>query len=82
MSGRVFGPEEKLTREEALRAYTALGAYLTFEEDSKGSLEPGKVADLIVLSADPLTVPDEAILDLDVLATYIDGQRVFSRPEG
>ena len=48
-------PAQALTREEALRCATIGGAYLTFDEDRKGSLEPGKLADLVVLSQDPLT---------------------------
>ena len=77
MSGQVYGEGEKLSRMEALRGYTTLGAYLTFEEDRKGTLEPGKLADMIVLSADPLTVPESAILNIDVLQTYLDGNLVY-----
>jgi len=77
MSGQVYGEAEKLSRMEALRGYTTLGAYLTFEEDRKGTLEPGKLADMIVLSANPLTVPESAILNIDVLQTYLDGNLVY-----
>jgi predicted amidohydrolase YtcJ len=77
MSGQVYGEGEKLSRIEALRGYTILGAYLTFEEDRKGTLEAGKLADMIVLSADPLTVPEEEILDINVLKTYLDGELVY-----
>jgi predicted amidohydrolase YtcJ len=77
MSGRVFGPSEAITIEEALTAYTRNGAWLSFEEDSKGSLEPGKWADFIVLEQDPLTMPIEDLLDLKVNRTYLAGERVF-----
>jgi len=77
MSGRVFGPQEKLSRFEALRGYTALGAYLTFEEDRKGSIEVGRMADMIVLSADPMTVPEDELMNIEVLQTYLNGNLVF-----
>ncbi len=56
-----FFPEQVMTREEALRSYTILNAYAAFEEDVKGSLSPGKYADIVVLSKDILTVPPEEI---------------------
>ena len=59
-----IAPEQALTRAEALRCATHNGAYLTFDEDKKGSLEPGKLADLAVLSADPLTVEEIDIRDI------------------
>jgi len=80
MSGRAFGTAEKMSRMEALRAYTIAGAYLTREETVKGTLEPGKLADFIVLSADPLTTPDEQILNITVLKTYLGGQLVHELP--
>ena len=79
MTGTVYGADEAITREEAIRAYTATGAYLNFEEDIKGSIEPGKFADMIVLSDDILSVTDEQIMDIQVLGTYIDGKLVYSR---
>jgi hypothetical protein len=66
---------------EALRAYTVRGAWLTREENDKGTLEPGKLADFIVLSADPLALAGEDILELAVLETWLGGQRVFSAAE-
>jgi len=78
MSGRVFGPGEKLTRLEALKGYTVQGAWLTWEENDKGTLEPGKLADFVVLSADPLTVADEDILTLKVLQTWLGGRQVYA----
>jgi predicted amidohydrolase YtcJ len=79
MTGTVYGPDEIISREEAIRAYTLLGAYLNFEEDVKGSLESGKFADMIVLSDDILTIDEESIMDIEVEQTYVDGQLVYSR---
>lgn len=79
MSGRVFGAQEKLSRMEALQAYTLKGAYLTREEQQKGSLTPGKLADFVVLSADPLAVADEDLLSIDVLQTYLGGKLVYKK---
>lgn len=79
MSGRVFGADEKLSIEEALRAYTRNGAYLTFEEDIKGTLEAGKLADFIVLSEDPRSLDPERLLELEVDATYLGGRLVYRR---
>lgn len=77
MSGRVFGAGEALTVEEALTAYTRNGAWLSFEEDSKGTLEAGKRADFVILAQDPLSIPAEELLDLTVERTYLGGKRVF-----
>lgn len=71
--------EQRLTREEALRLYTIHNAYLTFEEQHKGSLEPGKLADFVILNDDVLTCPEEAIADLTVSATYVGGKKVYPR---
>jgi len=76
-SGEVYGAGEALAIGEALRGYTRNGAWLTREEDIKGSIEPGKLADLIVLSVDPLTAPPESLLDARVLRTYLGGRLVF-----
>jgi len=78
-SGRVIAPEERLTREEALRAVTIDAAYVTFDEDRKGSLEPGKLADFVVLDADPLTVEEDAIKDIAAELTVVGGEIVFER---
>ena len=67
-----------LSREEALRGFTADAAYAAFMEDEVGSLVPGLRADFVVLSQDLMRVPPEAILDTRVLATYIDGERVYA----
>ena len=79
MSGQVYGPDEIITIEEAIRAYTLTGAYLNFEEDVKGSLEPGKFADMIVLSDDILTIDPERIMDIEVEQTYINGKLVYKK---
>ena len=79
MTGTVYGPDEAITMEEAIRGYTLTGAYLNFEEDIKGSLEPGKLADMIVLSEDLLTIDPDRIMEVEVEQTYVDGKLVFDR---
>jgi Predicted metal-dependent hydrolase with the TIM-barrel fold len=74
MTGAIYGVEEAITREEAIRAYTATGAYLNFEEDIKGTLESGKFAEMIVLSKEIMTITEEEIMDIDVSQTYVDGK--------
>ncbi|RDH76407.1 amidohydrolase [Mycolicibacterium moriokaense] len=76
-SGRVLGAEERLTVEQAIRAQTVDAAWQLFSDDVVGSIEVGKYADFVVLSADPRTVPAEDIADLDVRATYLAGRRVY-----
>lgn len=78
-SGEVVGPEERVSIEEAIRGYTEKAAYLSWEERSKGTLEAGKLADMIVLSADPLTVDPEAILGIKVDMTILGGKLVYER---
>ena len=73
----VVGAHERISREEALRIATINNAYATFEEDVKGSIEAGKLADFLVLSADFMTVPEEQILTMRPLATYVGGKKVF-----
>jgi predicted amidohydrolase YtcJ len=75
-----LAPEQAISRQEALRCATAGGAYLTFDEDKKGSLEPGKLADLAVLSADPLTVAEPAIRDIAADMTMVGGRIVYESP--
>jgi predicted amidohydrolase YtcJ len=72
--GTPFYPEQKMTREEALKAYTLNNAYAAFEESFKGSLTPGKLADITVLSRDILTIPDDSIPAVRVVYTIIGGQ--------
>ena len=70
-------PEESLTREQALRFYTANNAYLLFLEKITGTLEPGKLADFAILDTDLLTCKPEAIRETKVQATYLGGKRVY-----
>lgn len=81
MSGEVYGPEERITIEEAIRGYTANGAWLTFEEREKGTLEPGMLADLVVLSENILNTDPERILEVDVDMTIVDGVILYERPD-
>jgi predicted amidohydrolase YtcJ len=76
-SGVIVGPEERISPMDALKAVTIWGAYLYFEENEKGSIEPGKRADLAVLSANPLTVDDATIKDIKVLQTIKDGRTIY-----
>ena len=75
--GGVLGPDQGLTREEAIRGITLDSAYVSFEEDVKGSIEPGKYADFVVLSDDILTVPAEDIKDIEVETTVLAGNVVY-----
>lgn len=75
----VLGEAQCATPLEALKAVTAWAAYQNFEEDQKGTLEPGKLADLAVISANPLTVPPAALRDLYVVETVKDGRTVYLR---
>ena len=75
-SGRVIAPGQRFSREAALRSATLEGAYLTFEEGDKGSLEPGKLADLVVLSDNPLTCNAERIKDITAEVTIVGGRIV------
>ncbi len=78
-SGEPFFPEQRMTRQEALRSYTINNAYAAFEEHLKGSIEPGKLADLVVLSQDLLSVPAERIRDTRVEMTIVGGQIRYER---
>jgi len=77
--GTVYGAKEAISREEALRLYTTSAAHYTFEENIKGSIEPGKLADLVVLSDDLLTVPEGSIKDIRALTTIVGGKIVYQR---
>jgi predicted amidohydrolase YtcJ len=78
-TNRVIAPAQRLSRADALRAATVEGAYLMFEEDQKGSLEPGKLADLVVLSDDPMTCPEIRIRDITAELTIVGGRVVHER---
>ena len=80
-SGKVINPEERITVEEAIRAVTITPAYSTFEENLKGSIEPGKLADLVVLDGDILTVPSLEIRGIAVLRTMMGGEFVYVNPD-
>ncbi|MFN6164290.1 MAG: amidohydrolase [Planctomycetota bacterium] len=80
-SGQLLGPEERVTPYEGLLAITADAAYEYFEESSKGTLEAGKLADLVILDANPLKVRAEAIRDIHVLETVKAGKSVYQRSE-
>jgi predicted amidohydrolase YtcJ len=73
-----YEPEQRLTRYEALKSYTLDAAYSAFEEGIKGSLAPGKWADMVVLDRDILTCPEEEILGAKVLRTLKGGKTVFA----
>jgi predicted amidohydrolase YtcJ len=77
--GRSFYPEQRLSREEALRTYTLNGAYAAFQEDLLGSIKTGKLADITVLSQDILTVPEEEIQATEVLLTIVGGRVLFQK---
>ena len=72
--GSIFQPEQRLTREQALRSYTINNAFAAFEEDLKGSLTPGKLADITVLSKDIMTVPEDEIPETEIVYTIIGGK--------
>jgi predicted amidohydrolase YtcJ len=74
-----FVPEECLTIEEALKAYTINGAYASCEENIKGSIEVGKLADLVILDKNPLEVPYDKIKDIQVIETIIRGKSVYKQ---
>jgi len=75
-----FDPDQKLTRAEALRTMTLDAAYGSFAEAEKGSIEVGKLADLVVLSQDILAVSDDALMKTEVVATIVDGKLLYERP--
>ena len=77
--GQHIAPDEAISREEALRAYTVSGAWLTREEHLKGTIEAGKLADLAVLDRDFFAVPDKEIKEIQVHMTIVDGQVVWER---
>jgi len=74
-----IAPEQALSREEALRCATIEGAWLSFEENVKGSIEPGKFADMAVLSDDPLSCPEDDIKDIVAETTIVGGRVVYQR---
>lgn len=79
LSGQVLAPEERLTAAEALQLYTFNGAYAGFEENDKGSLELGKLADFIVVDRDVLRIPIDQLKDVQVLKTFVGGELVYDK---
>jgi predicted amidohydrolase YtcJ len=77
--GTLFYPDQKMSREEALRSYTLNCAYAAFQEDILGSLTPGKLADITVLSKDIMTVADDEILDAEVVYTIVGGKVLYQK---
>jgi predicted amidohydrolase YtcJ len=75
--GKLWGPDQIISVEEALRIYTMHGAYASFEENLKGSIEVGKLADLVVLESDPVTIDPFAIKDIKVERTVVGGKTVY-----
>jgi predicted amidohydrolase YtcJ len=78
-NGQAFYGDQKMNREDALRAYTLNGAYAGFEEKIKGSLAPGKLADITVLSRDIMTIPEDEIPSADVLYTIVGGRVLYKK---
>ena len=78
-NGFEFFPEQRMTREEAVYSYTLGNAFAAFEDDWKGSIEPGKVADLVVLSKNLIDCADEEILEAEVLQTMVGGETKFRK---
>ena len=77
-SGEIIGADERVTPLQALKAITINGAYIYREEAGKGSLEPGKLADLVILDANPLTVEPMAIKDIKVVQTLKEGKTIYT----
>ncbi|HMD48914.1 MAG TPA: amidohydrolase [Bryobacteraceae bacterium] len=78
-SGKVYGPEEAVSMKDALTMYTRKGAFITREETLKGALEPGKLADMVVLPDDLLTVSPEKLLTMKVDMTIVGGRVLYDR---
>jgi len=81
-SGEGWHPEEKITREQALKTLTIWPAYAAFEENLRGSIQVGKLADLTVLSADIMKIPELEILKTHCLMTVIGGEIVYDTAGG
>ena len=78
--GVARGENQRISVDEAIKVWTLDGAYATFEDNIKGSITPGKLADFVVLEKDPRKVPPDTIKDLVLQATYLGGERVYTAP--
>jgi len=78
-SGKIIGTNEKITPYEALKAITIWSAYQHYEEDKKGTLENGKLADFVILDKNPLKINAEEIKDIQVLKTIKEGKIVYEK---
>ena len=79
VDGTALNPEQRISRMEALKMWTWNGAYLMFAEKEKGSIEPGKLADLAVLSKDYAKCPEDEIKDIEALRTVVGGKVVYDK---
>jgi hypothetical protein len=77
-SGQVLGAEQRVSVMDALKSITINAAFQHFEENNKGSLEPGKLADFVVLDKNPLEVQATAIVDIKVVETIKEGQTIYA----
>jgi predicted amidohydrolase YtcJ len=75
--GRVWGPNQRISVTEAMRICTVHGAYASFEEDLKGMLAPGMLADFVILEKDPHDVDPDSIVDIKVVRTVVGGKTVY-----
>jgi predicted amidohydrolase YtcJ len=78
-NGQVLGPAERISARDALRAVTIEAAWQNFEENRKGSIEPGKLADFVVLAENPMIVSPERLKDIAVLETIVGGESVYQK---
>lgn len=76
-TGRVWGPSQRITLDEALKVCTRNGAYASFEENEKGSITPGKLADFVILAEDPHDVDPDALKEIEIVRTVVGGRTVY-----
>ena len=77
VAGSVVHPEQKISRQEALKAYTINGAYMVGADKGKGSIEPGKLADMVIIDRDFLTCPEDEIGRIEPVTVFIEGRKVW-----
>jgi predicted amidohydrolase YtcJ len=82
MSGKVWGADERVSIQDAIRAYTVNSAYINFDEGIKGTLQPGKLADMVVLGDDLLTMPPDRLKDARIDLTIVGGKVLYERRTG